>query len=141
MSERNHNILPILLAVFLAGVITAAAVLLVVEKRGLDTETEAALGEETVCLSDELLLGTYDVRFDYPDSVERFVGIVERDASENYVLTILSEYAPKVVLLEMQSDGSLSNSDFGTGIVSYKEHLNKVIIRFNKEDYRCTLTK
>lgn len=140
MSEHK-NIFPIVMAILLSAIVVVIAVFLLVGKGNMDKETANATKEEAACLSDELLLGTYDVRFDYPDSVSRFVGIFEKDAAENYVLTILSDYAPRVVLLEMQTDGSLVNPDFGTGIVRYKEHLGKVTITFDKEDYRCTLVK
>lgn len=140
MSKNLKTALTIILTLLFSAAIVVG-VLLYVRKIYLERETDSALTEETVTLDDSKLLGTYDVRFEYPDSISRFVGVFEKDVADNYVLTILSEYAPKVLLFEMQADGSLYSSDLGKGIVVYKESIDKVTIRFKKEDYRCTLTK
>lgn len=102
----------------------------------VDYTEETPLG-----VSEENLSGNYDVRFDYADSLARFVGVINRDINGSYVLTILSDMAPKVLKLSIDGDGKISCDELGRGTVSYKPAIDKTIIRFTGEDYICTLTK
>ena len=132
-----------LVAVTAVVVVAAVAVATILFTRynAISREADKALEEEAAFLPDSLLLGNYDIRFEYPDSVARFVGIVDRDLSGNCTLTILSEYAPKILMLSFYADGSAECGELGSGKVTYRESLDKVTIRFEKEDYICTLVK
>ena len=87
------------------------------------------------------ICGNYDLRFDYADSVARFVGVIDRDMSGNYVLTILSDMEPRVLMLDIDAGGHINCEELGSGTMSYRESIDKTTIRFKGEEYICTLTK
>lgn len=107
----------------------------------LEKEAREALTEKKVTEIKDLIEGNYEVRFDYADSTVRFTGTVSRDINEAYVFTILSEYSPRVITLDICDDGVIRCDELGEGTMSYIEDIDKTSIKFEKENFTCTLTK
>lgn len=105
------------------------------------SSTKEFFKEETVEFPEERICGNYDLRFDYADSVARFVGVIDRDMNGKYVLTILSEMAPRVLMLDIDGEGRIFCEELGSGTMSYRESIDKTSIKFKGEGYICTLTK
>lgn len=143
MDKRQKSLLVAALTVT-AALLVGLLAFLSAGKRFFDREGTSAkdfFKEEAVEFPEDRICGNYDLRFDYADSVARFVGVIDRDMSGNYVLTILSDMEPRVLMLDIDAGGHINCEELGSGTMSYRESIDKTTIRFKGEEYICTLTK
>lgn len=132
--QRIFSLILMLIAVSCCGYLFSMKFL-------LDKQEREALAEEKVTETESFILGNYEVRFDYADSTVRFTGTITKDINEKYVLTILSEYSPRVINLSLGEDGVISCDELGDGVMSHVSDIDKTRIKFEKENFTCTLTK
>lgn len=138
---NKSKIISIVLALVVvlgAGGVAAYALLF---RNALEKEAGKAQEEIVVDAPEGRMTGNYDVVFEYADSTVRFSGNIKEGVTSDFVLTIMSEYAPRVVMLNVEDGGAIASEELGKGKMYYKESIDKTTIRFEKEDYTCVLTK
>lgn len=140
MDKSNKTLLFVFVSVIALLSIAVISILLLVKKAGHNSsDAEENIPAET--LSDDQICGNYDIRLEYSDSIAYYVGVISRDITGEYVLTVLSEKAPKVMKLDFTEKGCVKCDETGNGTISYKEITNKTTIRFRNNDFICTMTK
>lgn len=110
-------------------------------RRAMEEKAREALSEETVTITSSNILGSYTVRIESTEGSSTLAGYIDSDALGSIVLHILSEYEPRLLPLEIEDDGTVSNEEMGVGIMTYKKSVDRTTIVFRKGETTCTLVK
>jgi len=85
--------------------------------------------------------GNYSVKLETTDAVSRYTAVITEYASDNYRIDVITEYGKSMYTFTPQPDGSVISPEIGTGIVTYKEKINKLTIRFEKGGTTCEFSR
>lgn len=96
-------------------------------------------GIESVSAPSEVLSklpGNYTLReYNNGELVGNSKTAVLRKENSDYVITIVTDYGPERHIIKNGSDNTLHSETLGEGKVTYKEEINKITIKFNKDNY------
>ena len=89
----------------------------------------------------ETFVGNYSMRISSGEQKDYRTAVVKEYTADSYSVEVISEYGKLVFSFSVQQDGSVLSPELGTGVVKYKESINKLTIEFTREDGQCVLTR
>ena len=107
----------------------------------MEEHIQNALRVEEIDATPMNILGDYSVQILEAGVETQYTASIREDSLGNPVMTLYDEYEPRKLMLTLNEDGSLYSDYLGRGIMSFKSNIGKIIIRFEKEDMVCTLTR
>lgn len=87
------------------------------------------------------LEGNYSFMLKAGDEVSYSTAVVKQIATGMYHVTRMTVYGPMHYSFEVEGGKTLISEEMGDGIVSYKPELDKILLRFEKENVVCELSK
>jgi len=138
--KKNYTVLIVLITIFVA-LLGGLFYYYKHTEKAINNHKEQALQEDTVMIDPENILGNYFILFVSGDVETRQSGYIDQDSFGQVVLHILSQYDPRTLILDIQSDGKIYNDELGYGSMTYKSSIGKTSIKFENNGLICILTK
>lgn len=131
------------LALMFIVVVGGAALFLTYNEheKAVEEHVQEALRVDQIPATRENVIGNYSVVVDDAGVEMRYTGAIDEDSLGNLVLSFYNEFEPKKFMVHINEDGTLFSESLGTGSMSFKSSIGKIIITFEKEDTKCTLTR
>jgi len=144
-AQKKHSVsFPLILTILAALIVVGVSADYFVKKnKEAKARIEEAMSQEAVPITAGNIIGHYTIALqeEVDEDATNYTGFIDIDAVGACTLHILSEYEPRLLLLDINSDGTVTNDELGIGTMTYKRSIDKTTITFKKGNQTCTLTK